>query len=267
LETVLDRHPQYLSNHLQQTYEIIFIIAGTGYHIVDGAQYLLHPGCIYCAGPGHEHRITAEEGISGFLISFTGAFLDLDNDHEVLPDAIMYNLFNNCPTLEITKEAAEDISDVLALLLKEVSKYSLLRAEIVRRLLRIVLYYFKQQMKHEMYFEQGGPGCTLVNNFFLLLEENFIEKREVSHYAKELFVSPNYLNHCIKKNTGFTARYHIAQRIISEAKRKMHDNRITMKQLAYTLGFDDACHFSRFFKKGTGYNFTQFRRMHSVYTS
>jgi AraC-like DNA-binding protein len=92
-----------------------------------------------------------------------------------------------------------------------------------------------------------------------LLENNFIQKRSVSAYAKELFVTPNYLNYMVKKSSGYPASHHIRHRIILEAKRKIRNTGTPMKQVAYELGFEDLSHFSKFFKKVSGINFTSFK--------
>jgi AraC family transcriptional regulator, transcriptional activator of pobA len=261
------RYPNFIKKRLQNTYELIFIMDGGGYHIIDDQQYLLKRGSVYCVTPGYERSSVLTAAAVGYVMSFSENFLNTDKgDPECLPDAIMFTQLRNNPELEMETDAFEEIGDVLQLLLNEFSKHALLRTEIVRNLLRIVLFHLKQQIKYNMGFKLEDPCHHLVNNFFFLLENNFWENREVGYYARELFVTPNYLNHCIKKSTGFPARYHISQRIIREAKRKAGYGEITLKQISYMLGFEDACHFSRFFKKGTGYNFTQYKKMQLSHT-
>ena len=59
----------------------------------------------------------------------------------------------------------------------------------------------------------------------------------------------NYLNEIIKKTTGYSAGYHIRQRVVLEAKRKAAYSDSCMKEIAYHLGFCDIAHFSKFFKE------------------
>ena len=82
----------------------------------------------------------------------------------------------------------------------------------------------------------------------------------VSDYAGQLCVTPNYLNRTVKKVTGFTASHHIQQQIILEAKRKAIYSSVSMKEVAYYLGFDNLAHFSKFFKNNCGMNFTDFKK-------
>ncbi len=46
----------------------------------------------------------------------------------------------------------------------------------------------------------------------------------------------------------------ISQRLILEAKRELSFGALTVKEIAFKLGFRDASYFSRFFKKHTGQN-------------
>jgi AraC-like DNA-binding protein len=44
----------------------------------------------------------------------------------------------------------------------------------------------------------------------------------------------------------------ISQRLILEAKRELSFGALTIKEIAFKLGFNDTSYFSRFFKKHTG---------------
>ena len=99
------------------------------------------------------------------------------------------------------------------------------------------------------------------------LEKKFKEKKMVADYAAELFITPNYLNGIIKKMTGFSAGYHIRQRVVLEAKRLGRYSDAGMKEIAYSLGFEDSSHFSKFFKAVAGMNFSDFKKERLPYLS
>ena len=92
------------------------------------------------------------------------------------------------------------------------------------------------------------------------LDKNFKEKKMVAEYAKQLLVTPNYLNRVVKKITGFSAGHQIRERVVLEAKRMSRYSDAGMKEIAYDLGFLDSAHFSRFFKTFGGTNFSEFKR-------
>ena len=73
-------------------------------------------------------------------------------------------------------------------------------------------------------------------------------------------MSSIYLNNIIKQATGNCAGFHIRQRIAGEAIRQAKLTGASMKEVASALGFDDNAHFSKFFKKTAGKNFSDIRK-------
>jgi AraC family transcriptional activator of pobA len=56
----------------------------------------------------------------------------------------------------------------------------------------------------------------------------------------------------------------IQERVLLEAKRLLFYTEKTSKEIAYELGFEDANHFSKFFKKHTGQTPTDFKKANPV---
>ena len=81
----------------------------------------------------------------------------------------------------------------------------------------------------------------------------------VSYCASKLFISPNYLGELIKKETGKSAQEHIQMKLIDLAKEKIFDLGKPISEIAYELGFKYPQHFTRMFKKETGYTPNEFR--------
>jgi len=83
----------------------------------------------------------------------------------------------------------------------------------------------------------------------------------VRYCADKLFISPNYLGDLLKKETGKSAQEHIQLRMIEVAKEKIFDSEKSISEIAYELGFKHPQHFTRMFKKNTGYSPNEFRSM------
>ena len=83
----------------------------------------------------------------------------------------------------------------------------------------------------------------------------------VSYCAEKLFLSPNYLGDLLKKETGKSALEHIQLKIIDVAKEKIYDTIKSISDIAYELGFKYPQHFTRMFKKNTGYSPNEYRMM------
>lgn len=252
--------PSFIEKHIQRNFEIVVILKGSGFHNVNKYKYQLSENKIYCVCPGQEHQLIFMPGTKGYLISFTDDFLrnggrEMESDH----NSYLVREFLQAPELAINKEALEDMQDVIVLLLKERQRYSLVRTDILRSYLKTFMIFFRNELQRAIPYCVKKTSFTLVNDFFSLLENSYKDNRLVGHYAKELFVTANYLNHLIKSRTGFSARYHIQQRILLAAKAAVWNNS-SMKEIAFNLGFEDMAHFSKYFKNVSGLNFREFRR-------
>lgn len=81
----------------------------------------------------------------------------------------------------------------------------------------------------------------------------------VGYCAEKLFISPNYLSDLLKRETGKSALEHIQFKLINIAKEKIFDNTKSISEIAYELGFKYPQHFTRMFKKETGYTPNEYR--------
>lgn len=249
--------------HRHNYFVIIWVKNGEGEHLIDLDKFPLKQNAVYCITPGQVHlmHILPQPPVSGYVISFTSEFMGLDKENfDLLFNTGLFYAFSHSPVLEVHKELGDDLEDMAAKMVKEYSNYFLLRSEILRGFLKIFLVYLTRQFENHTQTEQLPKNTETARKFFSLLERSFSEKRMVAEYADELVVTPNYLNEVIKKVTGFTASHHIQQRVVLEAKRQAAYSSLSMKEIAYQLGFDDIAHFSKFFKNASGQSFTDFRK-------
>ena len=92
-----------------------------------------------------------------------------------------------------------------------------------------------------------------------LLNEKYDSLHQVADYASLLHVTPGHLNDTLRLQTGRTATTLIHERIILEAKRALFHTPLSIKEIGYSLGFDDPAYFHRFFKRLTGTTPLDFR--------
>jgi len=71
----------------------------------------------------------------------------------------------------------------------------------------------------------------------------------VSEYAAKLNLTSKTLTQFIKKNTGLTPIEHINNRVLIEGKRLLMNTDLSVKEISFSLSFDDPAYFGRFFKR------------------
>lgn len=256
-----NRWQQNAVPHKHNYFVIVWVKKGSGVHLIDLEKYELTPNTVYCLTPGQIHLLKANDDIDGCVISFTSDFLCLtEENYDLLFNSGLFYTFSQSPVIHIPPDMQEELEDVSQKMKKEYENFFLLRSEILRGYLKIFLIYLTRQFEQSKRNIHHTRNIEMVKNFFTSLEKNFITKKMVADYAAELAVTPNYLNEIVKKVSGFPASEHIKQRVVLEAKRHAAYSGVSMKEIAYGLGFEDVAHFSKYFKHATGMNFSDFKK-------
>lgn len=115
------------------------------------------------------------------------------------------------------------------------------------------------------YFDNNGHLDSILNPklskyvaFKLAVETHLTEQQDVHTIAEKLAMTTSSLYGIVKEFSGVSPKEWITNRIILEAQRKLHYSTLSVKELAYELGFNDPDYFSRLFKKSTGKSISAF---------
>jgi AraC-like DNA-binding protein len=92
------------------------------------------------------------------------------------------------------------------------------------------------------------------------VEKNYSNTIRLNDVSQELCISPNYLNSIFKSVTGKTIIQFIDEYRIDKAKQLLKDNSYNINDISEQLGYYDQYHFSKIFKKSTGFSPTQYKK-------
>lgn len=95
--------------------------------------------------------------------------------------------------------------------------------------------------------------------FRQLLDDHYRQQRSIEFYAASLGMTPTQLNRICRRELGESALAVIHRRLIAEAERDLAYTTLSVKAIAYSLGFSDAAYFSRFFRRRVGLTPSEFR--------
>ncbi|MEM8810306.1 MAG: helix-turn-helix domain-containing protein, partial [Cyanobacteria bacterium P01_G01_bin.38] len=131
-------------------------------------------------------------------------------------------------------------------------------------LLRIKEWFWKSYNP----LEESDTGSAIALTFKRNLENHFrdlVDGRcdrlyQVQDYAEAQYLHPSYFSTVIKRKTGKSVNAWIAEKTIAEAQALLARSTQSVQEIAFRLGFKDAAHFSRFFKKHTALSPSQFRQ-------
>jgi AraC family transcriptional regulator, transcriptional activator of pobA len=108
--------------------------------------------------------------------------------------------------------------------------------------------------------EIDGQKFDLVRKFNLLVENHYKTRHDVKFYAEQLHKSPKTLSNAFALYGNKSPLQVIHDRIILEAKRLLNYTDKSAKEVSSDLGFDDAAHFSKFFKNQIEMSPTDFKK-------
>ncbi len=101
---------------------------------------------------------------------------------------------------------------------------------------------------------------TLVSETMDYLYRHGAEKTELSDVAEHLAISERQLNRIFKTATGTTVINYFNKHRILQARYYLISTDLGLKEIAERLSYYDQYHFSRMFKKTTGFTPSQFRK-------
>lgn len=100
---------------------------------------------------------------------------------------------------------------------------------------------------------------TTLQNFLLILEENYQRPVGVEFYAEKLFMSARNLNLICKNILQQTVTEIIETRKLIEAKNQLTHSEKNISEIGFDLGFNEKAYFTNVFKKRTGLTPSEFR--------
>jgi len=242
------------------SYSVIFIPCGKGvYHADFGAFPFEGPTLVFSTPLQHMY-IASDEDVSFVMLQFHGDFYCIEyHKEEVGCNGLLFNNIYTEPSINLNQAEA----NMFEILLKDVEK-ELRQATPDDMVLISYLQLFLarsssiklKSLEKDRILRQRDEQMEL---FIQLLEKNYLALHKPNDYAGLLAMSlNNFSKRCIRHFKKSPSAI-IQERIILEAKKKLHLTRHSIKEIAYSLHFEDEYYFSRFFKKFTKVSPQMFR--------
>jgi len=222
-----------------------------GNHNIDFKNYQFHKNTVLLVAKEQVHNfIDLPSSNIGMLILFEeDIFLEISGSINLLVDYLYnYEIFE--PKIDLSEEEFDELKGLVDNLKDELVKnYSNIHKEIAKAWLKIILLNLYKKRKIKKQFENNLTSDFII--FKKLLKKHIVEQKKVQYYAKAMNITPQKLNKITNDVINKSAKTYIVETIILEAKRYLKSSRLTSKEIAYQLGFDEPTNFTKFFKKHT----------------
>lgn len=201
----------------------------------------------------------------GVMLYYSRDFYCVEiNDSEVACHGILYNNVYEIPAISLETDESSAIQDIFKGIKYETENSDVANDEMIQLLLKQLIIKGTRiwKIKHLLNDDASKQDLDFVRKFSQEVEKNYKQIHSISEYADMLKVSPKNLNKKVTQLGYQAPKQIIVERIILEAKRLLAHSILTVKEIGYTLGYEDDAYFVRFFTKQTGISPIQFRKQY-----
>jgi AraC family transcriptional activator of pobA len=167
--------------------------------------------------------------------------------------------------LHLSAEEEDDLITILNKIDKECAHIDKHTQDTVITQIELLLNY-SNRFYERQFLTRKNNNHELLAKFERIVEDYFNDEHlqqgllTVQYVAGLMNLSPNYLSDLLRVHTGQNTQQHIHEKVIQQAKLKLSTTKLSVSEIAYTLGFEHAQSFSTLFKKKTTMSPLEFRQ-------
>lgn len=259
--------------HRHEYFQIQINLAGATQQHIGATTRPFEPGMLSFVLPYRMHCVPHPPGSRYYILSFGQRFLrnDLDVDPLDLEDVPLARAPELAPFL--AQESMDyrldgtDLATMLTLceqMTVENAARGFYSLEMIRAHLLLLIGLVCRR------YGSGIEACIVENTsrhgrrealarVIRHIREHLADKLTLDSAAAAAFLSPNYLAHLIKKETGRTFVEIVTERRMERAQELLLNTRIRVSEVAQQVGFGDEAYFSRRFRQVIGVSPMAFR--------
>jgi AraC family transcriptional activator of pobA len=235
--------------------QLLYVRKGWAELNVDGQRARLEESAIQVVPALCIHGFRFSEDIEGFILTLAMPLVTRLQEH--LGGQQM--TFDQ-PALYRVGSERQYIHTLFAAINNEYSTLAPARDLLLQSLVGVLAVWLGRQVTVRDAKERPERGQHYLAEFSQRVEASYNQHRPIQAYARELGITPAYLNGLCRKLRGQTALGVVHQRLLLEAKRNLIYTGLTVNQIADALGFSEPAYFTRFFKRLMGVSPSVFRQ-------
>ncbi len=233
--------------------QALYLGEGEALASVDGERERLAAPALVWLPPDTPHGYEFEPGSDGFVVTismdFLTAILSAETRQDLGPaiEQAFFSLLDEDEQTGIDPRACfHGIEHAVGLGGGAVR--TIVEAQL--KLLLALIARMRAARGHALMAQTGE--AALLRRFRQSVETRFRQHRPIADYARSLGVTEDRLHTMTSRAAGLPPKEIVQRRLLLEAKRHLLYTTMTVKEIAYDLGFQDPAYFSRFFAKRAG---------------
>ena len=255
---LLERQEEELNYHCHDFIEIVIILKGKGHFLINGTDILITEGNVLLLNPGTYHKSIPlpSHTLTECYLAFTDVefintpknFFPLFHGQKILgklPEKAKKEIFQLCSAMNQESQS------------RNTGRYFMLKAYLIQVLCLLLRFDQQEELSDEHHmkgYEFKSPNKTyVVQQIMKYMESHYREKISLDQIAENMYLSPFYISKLFKSETGDTPINYLISLRMEKAKELLDRNpSLSIQQTAAQVGYEDAYHFSKLFKKYFG---------------
>lgn len=240
---------------------IIYCISGKGTIRIENEKYKMTPGSVLMWRANHKYRIcSSEENPEYVMINF-----DFVNDNAITysfkippesPDIFNADrisdltIFDDRPEFNTTifKQSSKQLGELFLGIMSEFrNPKNHMNMRISAKMIIIL-----SELSDAFTLETSSKAIDKSDEIVEYIHEHYTKELTNSDIAKHFNFHPQHINKIIKKKTGYSLHKYVIMRRISKAIDLLETSEMSIAEIAEKTGFQNTCHFSRYFKEFMG---------------
>lgn len=227
LEELVQRFENIDKPHSHTFYLAMMVTSGSGTHTIDFVTHPIQPPQLFFLTPGQVHSWSLSPDIEGVSVFFEANFF-LQRYPQRLYQYPFFHSQQHKPLLALPKDSFWQ--NLVECMFREYEAQLPHRNEVLLSFLHILLENSARLYRSEALQGKAAGAVAKVREFELLLNQHFLDKREVKDYAHMLHITPNHLNVLCKSTVGKTASQLVQERVMVEAQRLLLHSTLSVKE-------------------------------------
>lgn len=241
--------------HRHEHLEFCYIQSGRGKHRIADQVYEVKEGDLILINAGEYHQALAGEG--GPVVEFYVGVTDVKINGQAYNHLPMPG---GCPVLHTSGDLRLKLSRLCIYMEAEKDQCRLGRYFMMKTYaIQMILLFLRAQEEVPKARTVGSGSFESVNRKYMVekitdfFEEHYAEKISLEQIAGNMYLSPFYVSKLFKAETGDTLIHFLIEIRMEKARELLvSEPDLSVQEVAARVGYEDAYHFSKLFKKKFG---------------
>lgn len=257
----------HLPTHSHTYYEIIYIIKGCGVHHLNHNLLPYKAGDLFVLSPDDEHYFDIKKSTRFVFIKFTDNYFN--SNKKLACDEFLLSTPENFMRDKLLKESVLKLDDPCKTILKNTienitaynCKTDISTSPIIFYQILSIFGLIKETMR-SLNIQLAGNG---IDNELIIsyIHQNIYNPKvvQIKAISEHFNIAQTYFSAYFKRSFSITYRDYINNLRTKLIEKRISNNQMPIKQIAYEFGFTDESHLSNYFKKRKNIKPSDFKKL------